>query len=244
MKLRYVQFQPALDMLNGNYISMNAEQRGVYLSLKLYLYANGGKCPFDIEQLKKITNCENFETVWKKVKKEFVVKNSNISNKTVKKDLRKAKKFAQAKRKAGLASGRVRRTALQQRLNTARTQHELSKVKKTEGNVIEVKENNTCEFVRDKSSHSPNSSRFLTGHFQLYENICRIIPPKNQSDRTSFSDIAKWVVHEIKEGRFDDDVLGRVLDYATEAAVARGKSAAIFTAILQKNIGWHRSKKL
>jgi uncharacterized protein YdaU (DUF1376 family) len=244
MKIQYVQFQPTLDLLNINFLSMSAEQRGVYLSLKLYLYANGGKCPLDLEQLKKITNCENVEEVWKKIKKEFVVKKSLISNKNVNSDLRKAKKFAQAKRKAGLASGKVRRTAFEQRSSSVRTEHELSKGKETEGKVIEVKENITSEFVRDKSSHSPNTLQFLTGHFQLYENICKIIPPKNQSDRTSFSDIAKWVVHEIKEGRFDDDVLGKVIGYAREAAAARGRSAAIFTAILQKNIGWHRSKKL
>ncbi len=121
MKIQYVQFQPALDLLNLNFLSMNAEQRGVYLSLKLYLYANGGKCPFDLEQLKTITNCENIKQVWEKVKKEFIVRNSTISNKTVTSDLRKAKKFAQAKRKAGLASGKVRRTAFKQCSNRAPT---------------------------------------------------------------------------------------------------------------------------
>ena len=121
MKIQYVQFQPALDLLNLNFLSMTAEQRGVYLSLKLYLYANGGKCPFDLEQLKKITNCENFKAVWEKVKCQFVIKNSTISNKTVTKDLRKAKKFVQAKRKAGLASGRARRTAFKRCSNSPRT---------------------------------------------------------------------------------------------------------------------------
>jgi len=115
--LRYVQFQPGEDLLDVRFQVMTPAERGVYWTIKLYLYANGGKCSLDEVMLSKVTGCENFGEIWEKIKTNFVIKDSTIRHKVITKDLRKAKKFSQAKRRAGLASAKARRTALKQRFN-------------------------------------------------------------------------------------------------------------------------------
>ena len=81
---------------------MNAEQRGAYLSLILYMYANDGKCLLHMQHLSQLTRCNNFEKVWHKIKKKFQINEDIIKHKRVSNELRKAKRLMQAKRKSGL----------------------------------------------------------------------------------------------------------------------------------------------
>jgi len=106
--LRYVQIQPSKDLLDVRFQMMTPAERGVYWTIKLYLYANGGKCPLDEEMLAKVAGCENFLDIWEKIKDVFVIKDSTIRHKVVTKDLRKAKKFLQGQRKAGLRGAKKR----------------------------------------------------------------------------------------------------------------------------------------
>ncbi len=125
--LHYVQFQPSQDLLDVRFQMMTPAERGVYWTIKLYLYANGGKCPLDEQMLAKVAGCEgprsqysangnreNFLEIWEKIKSSFVIKDSTIRHKIVSKNLRSAKKSLQAKRRAGLASAKARRALLQQ----------------------------------------------------------------------------------------------------------------------------------
>jgi len=106
--LHYVQFQPSKDLLDVRFQVMSPAERGVYWTIKLYLYANGGKCPLDEQMLAKVTGCESFLDIWEKIKTNFVIKDSTIRHKVVTKDLRKAKKFLQGQRKAGLRGAKKR----------------------------------------------------------------------------------------------------------------------------------------
>lgn len=106
--LQYVQFQPSQDLLDVRFQVMSPAERGVYWTIKLYLYANGGKCPLDEAMLRKVTGCENFGEVWEKIKTNFVIKNDMIRHKIVSKNLRKAKKCLQNRRRAGLIGAQKR----------------------------------------------------------------------------------------------------------------------------------------
>ena len=106
--LQYVQIQPSLDLLDVRFQMMSPAERGVYWTIKLYLYANGGRCPLDEAMLGKVTGCENFIEVWEKISAAFVIKDDTIRHKVVTKDLRKARKCLQGRRRAGLIGAQKR----------------------------------------------------------------------------------------------------------------------------------------
>jgi len=106
--LQYVQFQPSQDLIDVRFQMMSPAERGVYWTIKLYLYANGGKCPLDEVMLATVTGCENFGAIWEKIKSAFVIKDDTIRHKVVTKDLRRARKCLQGRRKAGLMGAQRR----------------------------------------------------------------------------------------------------------------------------------------
>jgi len=69
-----------------------------------------------------------------------------------------------------------------------------------------------------------------------------IIPPKNQSDRTSFRRISSWLVQGCLDGRFDENIIfRRVIDFALEASCPQSRNpAAVFTSILKKELGYKK----
>lgn len=80
-----------------------------------------------------------------------------------------------------------------------------------------------------------------TRKLAFYQTLIGIIHPKDQSDRTSFRNIAKWAAEQIKEGKYDEDVFQQILAYATEAAQPTSRNpAAVFISILKKELGYKR----
>ncbi len=138
MKIKYVQLESEAFLMDLDFIAMTLEQRGAYFTLILYLYCNNGKCALDISVLSQLCNksTKTFEKIWQKISKKFQTRNSVIKHKRVTRELKKARKFIQHQRKAGLASARKR----QQRLNhgSANVTTQLQPTK-TKGNVIEKK---------------------------------------------------------------------------------------------------------
>ena len=73
-KLMYVQFQPGSDFLNEDFLTLSTMLRGIYLTIKMYLYANNGSCELNYGKLSAITNCKNIKKYWPQVKNLFVIK--------------------------------------------------------------------------------------------------------------------------------------------------------------------------
>ncbi len=67
-----------------------------------------------------------------------------------------------------------------------------------------------------------------------------LIRPRNQSDRTSFRKISRWLVESCQVGRFDENIIfRRVIDFALEASGPESRNpAAVFTSILKKELGY------
>ena len=73
----------------------------------------------------------------------------------------------------------------------------------------------------------------------------KIIPPKTQSDRTGFHNIAQWLADQVRLGVWTRDIFDRVLGYAKEAAgPACHNPAAVFITILKKELGYGRKGQL
>lgn len=67
-----------------------------------------------------------------------------------------------------------------------------------------------------------------------------VIKPRNQSDRTSFRKIERWLVENCESGVFDyENIFRRVLDFALEASGPESRNpAAVFTHILKKELNY------
>ncbi|MDD5011575.1 MAG: DUF1376 domain-containing protein, partial [Phycisphaerae bacterium] len=94
-KIKYISLESGAFISDLIFQTMTAAERGVYCTLIFYLYENNGKLGFDIESLKHLCNCQDFEKVWEFIKQKFVIKNGKISHKRVSKELDRAKKLSQ-----------------------------------------------------------------------------------------------------------------------------------------------------
>jgi uncharacterized protein YdaU (DUF1376 family) len=243
MKIRYVQLESESFLTDLDFIRMSAQERGVYCTLLFYLYCNNGKCEFDLPTLGRLCNCSDFENVWQNIEKKFQTRNGVIKHKRVSKELRRAKKFIQHQRKAGLASAIKR----QPQLNGGSTGG-ASAVQPTEtkGNVIE-KESKALTNTSGLALSSSNSVRpaaFLPASQGLYFNsaLTNIIRPRSQSDRTCFRNVTNWLTKGCTEGTFTQEIFARVLDLAEEAKTGR-KPAAVFMALLKKYLGYKNERE-
>ena len=239
MKIKFIHLESEAFLTDLDYIVMSHAERSVYCTLIFYLTSNNGKCEYKPLALSKLCHCENveeFEEIWQGISKKFQTRNGAIKHKRVTKELRKAKKFIRHQRKAGLASARKR----QQRLNCG-SADVTSPVQptKTKGNVNEKeKKVNTNTYSSEQSLSSSNSLRALS----FNEALISIIKPRNQSDRTCFRNITNWLMAGCAEGRFNNEVFGRVLECAREASTGR-KPAAVFMALIKKELGYRPARK-
>ena len=104
MKIKYVQMESEAFLTDLDFMAMTLEQRGAYFTLILYLYCNNGKCELDIQALSQLCNksTKTFEKIWRSISKKFQTRNGVIRHRRVTKELKRARKFRQAKIKAGL----------------------------------------------------------------------------------------------------------------------------------------------
>jgi len=104
MKIKYVQLEPEAFLIDLDFNAMMLEERGAYFTLILYLYSNNGKCDLDISVLSELCNKnpKAFEKIWQNISKKFQTRGGVIKHKRVTEELKRAKKFRQARSKAGL----------------------------------------------------------------------------------------------------------------------------------------------
>ena len=243
MKIRFVQLESQAFLTDLDFVTMTAAERGVYCTIILHLYCNGGKCRLDPPALGRLCNCENFEKTWERIAKKSQTRKGVIRHKRVTKELRRAKKFAQDKRRAGLASAAKRNTVptpLERRSSTGAT-------KETKGNVIEKSSKAFTNTSSDEQALSSSNSlrpaapagQIRSLHF--YDALVGIIRPRTRSDRTCFRRVANWLAASCAEGRFTDEIHSRVVDYAREAQTGTNP-AAVFMALMKKELGYRSER--
>ncbi len=249
-KIKYVQLEPAEVLLDFHTSRMTAEQFGCYWLIIMHLYCEAGKLDFDVKEFSLLCNCiENFDKVWKKIENKFQVKKNKISHKRVTSELRRAKKFIQHQRIAGLASVKAR----QRRLDCGSAMAEPTnvnekEVKERKDNRNEVKQKQACSgpvdtvFSSALSSISarsdPAPGSLLSRQLRFYDKLKEIIRPVSESDLTCFHRLSQWLVKEITFKRFNEHIFGRVLDMARESSTGSRNPAAVFMSRLKKELGY------
>ena len=242
MKIKYVQLESEAFLTDLDYITMSHAERSVYCTLIFYLTSNNGKCEYKPSALSKLCHCENveeFEEIWQGISKKFQVRNGVVKHKRVTKELRRAKKFIQRQRKAGLASARKR----QQRLNHGSTDAAtIVQPTKTKRNVNEKeKKNNSNTYSSEQSLSFSSSARPHLRALNFNSALINIIKPRSQSDRTCFRNITSWLMAGCATGHSNEEIFDRVLDYAREASTGRNP-AAVFMTLIKKELGYRPRK--
>ncbi len=234
MKIKFVHLESEAFLTDLDYIVMSHAERSVYCTLIFYLTSNNGKCEYKPLALSKLCHCENveeFEEIWQGISKKFQTRNGAIKHKRVTKELRKAKKFIQAKRRAGLKGAEKRWHS-----------HSTVVTKERKGEVIEKESKDTpYSNTSGQSSSFSSSARPHLQALHFNEALNGMIKPRNQSDRTCFRNITTWLLSECASGRFNNEIFSRVLDYAKEASGGR-KPAAVFITLLKKELGYRPGK--
>ena len=235
MKIKYVQLESEAFLTDMDFNAMTLEQRGAYFTLILLLYCNNGKCQLDIPVLSKLSNKtpKAFEKIWQNISKKFQTRGGVIKHKRVTKELTRARKFIQAKSKAGLKGADKRWHC-----------HSTAIAKETKGNVIEKESKDSSYSNTTEQSSAVSTSvrprpdkdtQIQALHFN--EALKSIINPRNQSDRTCFCNITSWLMAGCATGKFNEQIFGRALDYAKEASLGRNP-AAVFISLLKKELDY------
>ena len=238
MKIKYVQLESDAFLTDIDFVQFTPTERGVYCSLILYLTSNDGKCTSDPQALSRICNCdsvEEFEKIWQRMSKKFRLRKGILHHKRVTKELSRAKKLLQAKRKGGLSTARKRRHSTSIAVSTA----DAKERKRNEKVSKDITNTNTADLsaiTSDSLRHSQsNALRFINA-------LSRLIPPRSRSDRTYFRNVAEWLAEGCTGGRFTGEIFERVLDYAKQARQGN-KPAAVFMSILKEELGYERKGK-
>ena len=230
MKIKYVQLESEAFLTDLDYIIMSHAERSVYCTLIFYLTSNNGKCEYKPSALSKLCHCENaeeFEEIWQGISKKFQVRSNVVKHKRVTKELRRAKKFIQAKRRAGLKGAEKRWHS-----------HSIDVAKETKRNVNEKKKkNNSNKYSSEQSLSFSGSARPHLRALNFNSALINIIKPRTQSDRTCFRNITNWLTAGCATGQFNNEIFARVLDYAREANAGRNP-AAVFMALLKKELNY------
>jgi uncharacterized protein YdaU (DUF1376 family) len=236
-KIKYVQLEADAFLTDIDFVMMDAQQRGVYVTILLFLYSNAGKCELDSATLKRICNCENFEKIWESIKKKFQIKNNIIRHKRVTYELKRAKRLSQAQRAKGL-KGAQKRWQGDGTANGAANVTTMANEGK--GKEIEIEDNNYSN-SKERSFSASSSLQIQALHFNTA--LQSIIRPASVSDRTCFKNVTYWLVEQCARGKFTNQIFNRVLDYAKESKKAKNPAAA-FMAALKNELEYNTKRKI
>jgi len=117
---QYYQFEPQAFLADVDFMMMSAEARGVYISLILYLYCNGGELKMPTENItvlyqcygsvnnsviSQLSNCHkngaDFIEIWGQMAHKFVIVDGVLTHKRVTAEVLKVKEFREKKSRAG-----------------------------------------------------------------------------------------------------------------------------------------------
>jgi uncharacterized protein YdaU (DUF1376 family) len=260
-RIQYVSLESGAFISDLIFQAMTAAERGVYCTLIFYLYENAGRLPFDIESLKHLCNCENFEKVWEFVKQKFIIKNGRIFHKRVAKELDRAKKLSQVQSEKGVKGMKSRwsndNTAITEKL----PDNNQAKESKAKGGEDKVRENidtkNVSAIAKDLlPSAQTRQQGSIASQIQCLKSSIRFAPdPTNTllfhdrlastfggrtpADTTALRNLVRWTQDSVSAGVFTKDIYQRILDMAADSKNGNSrKPIAVFFAQVKKDLGY------
>jgi len=112
-KPKYFQLEPTAFLSDVDFQMMTAQERGVYFTVILYLYANGGAMGSNIGTLQALCNYGHdmlgWEQMWGNIKHKFKINNNGfITHKRVSKEMQESGHRMQVAKESGLKGAEKR----------------------------------------------------------------------------------------------------------------------------------------
>jgi uncharacterized protein YdaU (DUF1376 family) len=233
----YIQLEPGAYPKDIDWQIMSAQDRGCYHSLIIYLACSNGKLFNKPKLLANLCNIDEkvFEIFWSKFSHKFLQENGEIQHKRINEELKKARKMIRQKSLAGKASGKARRTAVEQPLNGSQTAVptavELSKGK-NKGTKDKGREEKELNLILQKKA------------LRFAELLEKHLGPFNSTEAVTFKNISIYLLSLNDPESFDK--AGNILRGVTEWAANHGKEKsdmkANFNSKIQRELGWNPKK--
>ena len=248
-KIQYVSLEAGAFLSDLVFAVMNAEERGVYCSLVFYLYENNGVLPLNIEFLKHLCNCENFEKVWEFIKQKFNIKKGKITHKRVSREIERARQFSQLQSQRGVKANEVRWKEHRRRI--AEGLPENPQVTKSEAKVSEVNESNNSNtngsqiqsLISSIRHDTLDAGELETLRFRIYDILGGIFKGRTVSDSTSLRNLTKWAKEQIEARKFEPEVFKRIVNIAVESKNGKSrKPIAVFFAQVKNELGYKKDE--
>ena len=257
MKIKYTQLESDAFWTDIDFVRMKPAERGTFCSVLFHLYSHKGKCEDDIDALTAICNCENaeeFQEYWEKISKKFQTRNGVIKHKRVTKEINRAKKLHQAKRKAGLRGAQVtwqnhgtptgtpNGSAMAKERKENESEERINKEKENEiMPASDTASNCSPDTFSNFSQVSVDETSLQTIAKEFFDTLERYIPPRSRSDRTCFNKVTLWLIEGCRKKKFNTYIFDRVLDLAKEARKGQ-KPAAVFMSLLKKELRYNTNE--
>jgi uncharacterized protein YdaU (DUF1376 family) len=225
----YIQLEPGAYPKDVDWQVMTAQDRGCYHSLIIYLACSNGKLPNNQNRLANLCNVNEkvFEIFWGKFSHKFIGENGEIQHKRINEELRKARKMIRQKSLAGKASGKARRTAVEQPLNGSQT-----------GDVTAV------ELSKDKTKAKGSNGKDINIKVQsagllFAESLEKHLGPFNENEEVTFNKISSFLISFndpakiVKAGK----LLQGVVAWGSNHNKTKSDMKANFNSKMQKHMG-------
>ena len=252
--ITYVSLDSKTIIADQEFQTMTAEERGVYWTLILYLYANGGSFIFDSQILSRICNCDNFDKVWEKIEHNFRKKGAKLFHKMVSKELSRTAKLLQVRKKAGI-KGANARWQTQSQPNAKR-----SEATRSDGKGREVRTNRTVpqkskdllfskKIIKGLDDFSVGNSSVKSGRVDssniearklaLHDILLHNLKALGSRNGVTFRNFTNWLGREIQAGRFDNTIWNKVATLAEECLSPSVKNPpALFMKKVKSELGY------
>ena len=108
-EVKYVHLEAGDFLADPDFQMMTDAERGIYCSVIFYMYCNNGRIIDDAESIKRLCNSGNgFDKNWNRLRPKFHKKGKYLTHKRVRKELARAQKYIQDKRRAGVMGAESR----------------------------------------------------------------------------------------------------------------------------------------
>ena len=218
-KINYFQLEPSAFLADAEFNAMNAKHRGIYCSLNFYLYTNNGRLRYCPEFLAGLSNCDlkDFELFWNLYAHKFVPKGNFIKHKRVSKEIRNARRRLQVARSKGLKGAEKRWHSHQ----SAMANENETKAKKS------------------KDITNTKDPALISASFRFRKNLEKHILPQTKSDKTSLTNLERWLLEKIENKELRVEIYSRVVQFAKQSRKGN-KPIALFFDTVKRELGYRK----
>jgi uncharacterized protein YdaU (DUF1376 family) len=254
IKIRYYSIDPTAFILDPEFLILTNTQRGLYLTIMLYMCANDGQLNDELKQLQRLIGYRqsNFRKQYDTIKHLFISKEGKITSKLVTCALNRAQKMHDLQKAKGISSAE-KRSYENQKSQSAQP----SEVKESEGKRSQDKQRDENRREEEKivslpiakssfsnpfdskktATHNPINTDPIIMQIKCFDELCKIFLKRTPSDTAGLHNLTRWLLKEIQGKRFNVEIYHRVLDLAKESTSGRAKKPiALFYSWIKKDL--------